>query len=82
MDINNSKQLNKFQYGDLGRTIDGEGEFKFTTREGDKIGGTFLKVEGCICMDVQRLKGIPLELTQHIIEFITEILGFQIIQVY
>jgi hypothetical protein len=58
LDINNSKiTINKFQYGDLGRTIDGESEFKLTTKEGDRVGGTFLKLEGCICMDVQKFEG-------------------------
>ncbi len=40
----------------LGITIDGEGEFQITTKEGVGVGGTSLKVQGCFCVDVQRFE--------------------------
>jgi hypothetical protein len=43
----------------LKKTIDGEGEFLIMTKEGARIGGTSLTVQGCFCMDVQKFKGYP-----------------------
>jgi hypothetical protein len=39
LDINKRTIINKYQYGDLRRTTNGEGEFKFTTIEGARVGG-------------------------------------------
>ncbi len=43
----------------LKKTIDGEGEFLIMTKEGTRIGGTSLTVQGCFCMDTQKFKGYP-----------------------
>jgi hypothetical protein len=40
-DTNIKATISKFHVGDWRRTIDGEGEFKFITKEGARVGGIF-----------------------------------------
>jgi len=42
-------------------------------REGTRVGGTSLKVQGCFCMDIQIFEPIPPEFIQHKIELDTTI---------
>jgi hypothetical protein len=61
LDINRKTIINKSQYGDLGITTNGEGEFKCTTIVG--VGrNTYSRAQECLCVHIQRLKGIPPEL--------------------
>jgi hypothetical protein len=41
MDINRRATINKIQYGERGRTIDGEGEFLITPKKDIKVERTY-----------------------------------------
>ncbi len=73
LDINQRTTINKTQFRDQGRTTNGEVEFSITTKEGARVEGIFLRIQGCSCMAYKDLKGIPPKLIEHRIEFDTTI---------
>jgi hypothetical protein len=48
---------NKSEYGDLNRISNGEGKFKFATKEGVGIRGVVEGVQECFCLDIQKFEG-------------------------
>jgi hypothetical protein len=63
LDIHKKTIVNKFEFGDSSRIADGEGKFKFKTKEGARIGGIATGIHGCICLDIQRFEGHSTRIT-------------------
>lgn len=65
MDNNKGTSVNKTQFGDLGGTTNGEGEFSITSRKGNGVEGTFSRVhKDVFTWTYKDLNGIPLKLIQ------------------
>jgi len=56
LEIHKRTIVNKIEYGDSSRTANGEGKFKFKTKEGAGVGGIIMEVQRCFCLDVQRFE--------------------------
>jgi hypothetical protein len=63
LDTHRRTIVNKFEFGDSSKTLNGKGEFKFTTIEG----------AGIFSWTYKYLKGIPSKVTHHRIELDTTI---------
>jgi hypothetical protein len=52
LDIHRRTIINKFEFGDLNKTSNGEGKFKFAIIEGVGIRGVVEGVQECFCLDI------------------------------
>jgi hypothetical protein len=62
LDTHRRTRVNKSKFGDSSRTLDGESEFKSTTREGAGIIRVVEGVQKCFVWTYKDLKCIPIEL--------------------
>ncbi len=65
LDIHKKTTIIKSKFGDSNIPSNGEGKFKFITREGVKVTGIGKGIQGVFTKTYNDLKGIPPKLAQH-----------------